>query len=78
MTYEELQAVAAKKGSVRWNKSGTVENLSLTKKGNKVIARPLLGKEHHVIWEKLEGYFCVELTPEEKAAEKTKLQGATP
>jgi hypothetical protein len=64
MTYEDLRAVAARNGSVRWDKSGLVENLFLSKKKTKVVARPLMGSETHVIWEHLEDYLCTELTAE--------------
>lgn len=80
MTYQELLAVATKRGTVRWLKSGLVENLSLTKKGL-ISARPLTKKDFHVIWERKgitapssRDYLCVELTAEEKAAEKVRLR----
>ena len=67
MTYEQLLAIAQKQGTVRWTKSGIVEQLDLTKKG--VILARLVGQaEAHrirgpkklpdgAVWD----YACVEV-----------------
>jgi hypothetical protein len=71
LTYDELRVIAGKQGTVRWTKSGLVENLHI-KKGQ-IFARELLQSAMHPI-RKFESYQCVELTPDEKAAAKLALR----
>lgn len=49
MTYDELRAIAEKRGTVRWNKSGVVEHLNLSQNGRVILARPLKQPKKHVI-----------------------------
>lgn len=73
MTYEELHAIAAKRGTVRWDKSGLIEHLELTK-DSKVLARPIKQPKKHIIRDRpknLTGdrpwtYACIEVDPKTK------------
>ena len=49
MTHTELLAIARKRGTVRWNKSGLVEHLWVNKKGY-VLARIAKQPKVHRIW----------------------------
>lgn len=62
MTYDELRAVAQRRGYVRWDKSGVVEKLRLTSKGV-LVARKREEKSEHVIYphSAITTFYCVEV-----------------
>lgn len=62
MTHTELLAVATKRGVVRWNKSGLIEQLFVSRKGL-ILARKRKSPKKHVIWFKRKPLSAVDVTP---------------
>ncbi len=62
MTFEEIMTIAARKGTLRWDASGTVEHLRLSKKGG-VLARPVKQSKEHLIRQpdRSRIYACIEV-----------------
>lgn len=63
MTFSEILAVAAKHGTLRWTKSGTVEHLRINKKGL-LLARPVKQSKEHPLRPPTDlatAYDCIEV-----------------
>ena len=58
MIYRSLVAVARNGGSVRWERSGIVERLTLVKDGRVMASRALDGSREHLIGQHRGEYFC--------------------
>lgn len=66
MTYDELIAIAARKGTLRWNKSGIIEHVMLSSgKRPGIIARVVKQSAWHFIG-KHDTYDCIEVDSKTK------------